>query len=749
MGLEEVCKKLSNDQLRELVKETKIRPEKMNPLDFCSKSKDELNIRSRDGLKQTLLSFQEKKKVARVNQEKRLLQMARAKLGRSVRVNIDFHWLVARLNVIYERSTEYPKSLLVPSLLISFKKRNYPEYTFTRDSMIWSCRDEFMDYFEALRLEAAIQMELEPPSPGRPATKTPAFVTPTPSGRGQPLATPFRTPLSAARFSGSPAVCKREDGYVDENFLGREEPLRVQTARRVKAVFNDYVFPQWKELVARRRAQGVKVRAPGLERFEPGRKLPVRVFFCSIDLLLQGFVYTRIFSHAMQALAALKLYAEENTVVEALLQQPFWRQGRRARWYERRALLHTNYLCRDPDPEEKKKDLNVLHRAMEGIKEALNDEETHLIYRPSLVRRLMRLEKQLKIPEEDRSFCSGELRKAEEVQFSAERIKKSDKSLELDIHGRPVKGHDNGLRTYFSPKVTNATPNGKASAEFENPQLVIIFPFVVMFVSKFIAFQAENFTARKWKGKSLWRGRKGEQVNVEYVPGAFETVHQTAPLDMAHDSFYRARKELIDTRLEEIKQRGRAWEIVKHHDDLYRAKNTWCIGVRWDICTKEDLLDIVECLGGDSLAIICRLFCEDYAGRSSGVPDLIVWNITAGICKFVEVKGPGDTPSENQKLWFDSLIGAGANVEICKVFDKDKPPPKPSTRKTGKQRSSKGKGKAPIKPTMHIDSKTKEAQTTLRRFIADCTLLCNATNLPVQCICHAIPESCQSYNSAT
>jgi len=48
--------------------------------------------------------------------------------------------------------------------------------------------------------------------------------------------------------------------------------------------------------------------------------------------------------------------------------------------------------------------------------------------------------------------------------------------------------------------------------------------------------------------------------------------------------------------------------------------------------------------------MICRLFCEDYAGRSSGVPDLIVWNLDEHLCKFVEVKGPGDRPQENQKV---------------------------------------------------------------------------------------------------
>ena len=48
--------------------------------------------------------------------------------------------------------------------------------------------------------------------------------------------------------------------------------------------------------------------------------------------------------------------------------------------------------------------------------------------------------------------------------------------------------------------------------------------------------------------------------------------------------------------------------------------------------------------------MICRLFCEDYAGRASGVPDLLIWRISDKSAKFVEVKGPGDSLSENQKV---------------------------------------------------------------------------------------------------
>lgn len=85
--------------------------------------------------------------------------------------------------------------------------------------------------------------------------------------------------------------------------------------------------------------------------------------------------------------------------------------------------------------------------------------------------------------------------------------------------------------------------------------------------------------------------------------------------------------------------------------------------------------------------------CEDYTHRSSGVPDLLVWNYSTASVKFVEVKGPGDTLMENQKashhphlcsiwlassdnnldshqVWIDVLLGAGIDVEVCHVQEK-------------------------------------------------------------------------------
>jgi Fanconi-associated nuclease 1 len=78
------------------------------------------------------------------------------------------------------------------------------------------------------------------------------------------------------------------------------------------------------------------------------------------------------------------------------------------------------------------------------------------------------------------------------------------------------------------------------------------------------------------------------------------------------------------------------------------------------------------------------VFCEEYGHRSGGVPDLwcvylsplhpsctdgsrSLWDDDGNV-KFSEVKGPGDTLSETQRVWIDLLLTAGVEVEVCKVM---------------------------------------------------------------------------------
>ena len=77
------------------------------------------------------------------------------------------------------------------------------------------------------------------------------------------------------------------------------------------------------------------------------------------------------------------------------------------------------------------------------------------------------------------------------------------------------------------------------------------------------------------------------------ISGALETPFQDAPLDLCEDKFYYARKDLIEARLAEIRD-GKASEILQRHDEQFREKETWCVGLSWELCEREDLLDIVE-----------------------------------------------------------------------------------------------------------------------------------------------------------
>lgn len=151
---------------------------------------------------------------------------------------------------------------------------------------------------------------------------------------------------------------------------------------------------------------------------------------------------------------------------------------------------------------------------------------------------------------------------------------------------------------------------------------------------------------RKKLGKSAWKNKKGETVSVESIaleryaaegytgyvpisscsfchlladdrcrlhsetgiltmlyallcwdiifqsfPGAFETPFQNAPLDILEESFYYARRLSFEARFEEIKN-GKGPEILETHDNLYRPKETFCIGVHWKTYAKKDLLEI-------------------------------------------------------------------------------------------------------------------------------------------------------------
>ncbi|KAJ6729158.1 FANCONI-ASSOCIATED NUCLEASE 1 [Salix viminalis] len=151
------------------------------------------------------------------------------------------------------------------------------------------------------------------------------------------------------------------------------------------------------------------------------------------------------------------------------------------------------------------------------------------------------------------------------------------------------------------------------------------------------------------------------------LPNVFHNKFQTAPLDLETDSFYPARKSLIESQLQKIYD-GMAEMILITSWDLHSG--TACRGVNWDRHSLPELRAAVTCVGGPCLASLCRHLAQDYRSWSSGMPDLLLWRFHGeceGEAKLVEVKGPRDCLSEQQRAWLLLLMDCGFNTEVCKV----------------------------------------------------------------------------------
>ena len=163
-------------------------------------------------------------------------------------------------------------------------------------------------------------------------------------------------------------------------------------------------------------------------------------------------------------------------MLEALLAQQRWRRARRGRWHDRRALVLMFHLHEED-------------RAMKAVVEALTDPDTHIgtsscllcvgvrswqcsdvdlrspVFRPSLVQRLTRLEKRLKIPPEARHVCEGSLQIATQVSIEGVRIRHRAGSLLLNQAGRVVNHVPDGVKTLSWSNRVEASPAKKAKVE--------------------------------------------------------------------------------------------------------------------------------------------------------------------------------------------------------------------------------------------------------------------------------------------
>lgn len=419
--------------------------------------------------------------------------------------------------------------------------------------------------------------------------------------------------------------------------------------KRIVEVF-EIVYPRWKVLVAEEEEKDQKIYEMGegayLRRFTPGHS------------------YTRIIHKALAVFARWKNHAKEHAILTELLDQKLFHVARRGGWYQRKALLEEHYmptLDEDPaseDPEQQKRHWKRI--AATTCEAGLQDPNCHLIFHYDLQKRLVKLEKKLRIPRRlQHDF--GHVRLAEPVDIMVEGIQ-----LKRDLAPKPGR-QAASTKTIWLDELDSG---GECSVE----EMCLSH----LRLQGWKGYHAEGGIIRTLFAYLFY------DILFLYIPNVFQTAFQTCPLDLHTDAFYPVRASEINHRLVEIAN-GEGERLVREVWEREHERRTSIVGLNWDFDI-EDIAELVSCFGGNALAAVCKVMAQEYKQRGGGIPDLILWRRfeddgaqdrskglggANGEVMFAEVKSANDRLSDTQRLWIHVLTGAGVKVALCNAVAKE------------------------------------------------------------------------------
>jgi len=160
------------------------------------------------------------------------------------------------------------------------------------------------------------------------------------------------------------------------------------------------------------------------------------------------------------------------------------------------------------------------------------------------------------------------------------------------------------------------------------------------------------------------------------VPGMLPTPMLHRPLDLGAEGFAERRAAWLEPIFARVSA-GDAPALLAAA--LPRLEGVSLAGARWDRFTPAQLTELVAGLDGPSLSGILRCFAEDYRTANRGLPDLCILPgpevRLAGALPgripptllLAEVKGPGDSLRDVQKVWMSRLLDLGVPTELWKV----------------------------------------------------------------------------------
>lgn len=417
--------------------------------------------------------------------------------------------------------------------------------------------------------------------------------------------------------------------------------VRKDGLQKVKDVFEE-VYPRWRVILQEEQRKEDRIYESGegayLRRFSP------------------AWVYTRIVHKGTYVLGRFKEHEREHQMLTELLDQRLFHAARRGAWYQRKALLEEHYMWAFEPDEGRSEDAQKKHWkriALQTCEDGLQDRECHLIYHYDLQKRVMKLERALKmVKREQHDFGHVLLVKPVERFVKGIRIEKERTPSRNGTQRDSDAGPRRGGKTIW---VDEREGGGECSVE---------------------AMCLSWYRDQGWKGyhseggivRTLF-GYLFYDVLFTYIPNVFQTPYQTCPLDLHTDAFYPSRASEINHRLVEIAN-GDASRLLQEVYDREHEKQTCVVGIDWSY-DLDDLLEIVKCFQGEALATICKVMAQEYQQRGGGIPDLFLWHPDNGVVMFSEVKSENDRLSDTQRLWIHVLTGAGIKVELCNAVAKE------------------------------------------------------------------------------
>ncbi|CAK7271917.1 hypothetical protein SEPCBS119000_004852 [Sporothrix epigloea] len=422
--------------------------------------------------------------------------------------------------------------------------------------------------------------------------------------------------------------------------------------REVIRIF-DSISEHWRELV--RQEQRLS-----RELLDPGDRSYLRRFKVV-------HVLTRVAHYAAHCHGRLHQYAEEYALLLELLNQRLLHPARRGVWYQRKALLEERYMAVvKPNPEyqdELQQKKYWLRKALETCELALQDHDCHLIYHYDLQKRTLKLEKRLRIPRRlQHDFGHARLLAPEEHNVEGVQFKRDEGILMHLSKFSKTKHSDSVGSCGLSTKTIWLDERESCSGTA-----------VECSVEKMCL---DDYRKQGWNGyhseggivRTLF-GYLFFDILFLFLPNVFQTAYQACPLDLYTDTFYASRAPEINRRLVEISN-GDAPRIIQKVHDAHFARRTCIVGLKWDF-PREDVIELAECFNGNALALICRVFAEEYGQRGGGLPDLLLWRKTPKPeVLFSEVKSANDRLSDTQRMWIHILAGAGVRVAVCHAVAK-------------------------------------------------------------------------------